>query len=579
MPPCNFAAADENYADFIVRFNNIPAQQLNESLDTFCIDFVNREYAIIHHPLAELLPFTLSKYTYSAIPKLYTLLDTTSMEASGIYPTFQQPSLSTKGKGTLIGFIDTGIDYQNRLFRNPDGTTRILGIWDQTIEGSEPIQPDYQAEIQTQLIYGTEYDSEQINDALISDTPLEVVPTTDTNGHGTFLAGIAAGGDSPSQDFTGAAPECKIAMVKLKPAKRYLRDFYLIREDAIAYQENDIMMGIKYLRMLAARYRVPLTICLGIGTNQGSHEGTSPLCLTLRSLSSFQGVISVCAAGNEVGYHHHYYGQVEENNDYDESEIRVAPNERGFCLELWAREPELYSVGFVSPSGEVIPRIPIVLGKETRLTFLLAQTAITVNYLTSEVGSGSQLIFMRFEAPTEGIWKIRVHNTLFLNGRYHMWLPIRGFLSDETIFLHSNPNTTITDPGNTMAPITASTYNHINNSLYIHSSRGFTRLERIKPDLAAPGVDVYGPGLPAANGMPTMTRKTGSCVAAAHVAGAVANLLSWALVEGNDLSISDASIKSYLIRGANRNPGYTYPNREFGYGTLDLYQTFLNLKE
>lgn len=577
MPHCNFAATDEDYADFIVRFNNIPSEVFAEGLATSCIDFVNREYAILHHPLSNILPLSVSRYSYTAIPKLYTLLDTTSMEAAGIYPTFQQPSLSTKGRGTLIGFIDTGIDYQNQLFRNPDGTTRILSIWDQTITPDLPPSPNYM--MQTQLLYGTEYDEAQLNDALSSADPLSVVPTTDENGHGTFLAGIAAGGATPSQDFIGAAPECRIAMVKLKPAKQYLRNFYLIKEDATAYQENDIMMGIKYFRILAERYRIPLTICIGLGTNQGSHEGTAPLGLTIRGLSSYLGVVCVCAAGNEVGYHHHYFGQIAANSDYDEAEIRVASGERGFTLELWARAPELYTVGFVSPSGEVIQRIPVILGNETKITFLLERTVITVNYLVNEVGSGSQLIFMRFETPTSGIWKIRIYNSLFINGQYHMWLPVRNFVSDETIFLRSNPDTTITDPGNTPAPITVSTYNHINNSIYIHSSRGFTRLDRIKPDLAAPGVDVYGPGLPTANGTSTMTRKTGSSVAAAHVAGAVADLLSWGLVEGNDLSISDASIKSYLIRGANRNPGYTYPNREFGYGTLDLYQTFLSLRE
>lgn len=577
MPPCNLPVANEDFADFIVRYNNLPQEIISSGIAGSCIDFVNTDYAIVHYPLSQVAPLSLANHTYSEIPKLYTLLNTTSMEASGIISSFQQPALGTKGRGTMIGFIDTGIDYLNPLFLRSDKTTRIAGIWDQTIQ--DGTSSPFDDEPQNQFLYGTIFLEEQINTALLSDDPLSIVPSVDENGHGTFMAGIAAGGSTPNGDFTGAAPECSLAVVKLKPAKQYLRDFYLIRDDAVAYQENDIMTAIKFLRLLAYQSRTPLTVCLGLGTNLGSHDGTSPLSTTLQSLGAYLGIAGVCAAGNEVGYHHHYYGQIAAEEEYDEVEIRVDENERGFIMELWARVPELYTVGFVSPSGEIVERIPVVLGRDTRITFLLERTEIILNYRTNELGSGSQLIFMKFRAPTAGIWKIRVYNTLFINGQFHIWLPVKGFVSDNTIFLRSDPNTTITDPGNASFPITVSTYNHNNNSIYIHSSRGFTRSERIKPDLAAPGVDVYGPGLPTSAGEPAMTRMTGSSVAAAHVAGAVANLLSWGIIEGNEPGMTNAGAKSHLIRGANRIPGYNYPNREFGYGTLDLYQSFLAMRE
>lgn len=274
-------------------------------------------------------------------------------------------------------------------------------------------------------------------------------------------------------------------------------------------------------------------------------------------------------------------GRLLNDQEYDDVEIRVANGERGFFIELWATEPELYTVGFVSPTGEVIPRLPIGLGAEITVPFTLEQTVITVNYRTTEIGSGSQFVLMRFEAPTAGIWHIRVYNSLFITGIFHMWLPVEGFISEDTFFLRSDPNTTITEPANAAVPITVSTYNHINNSIYIHSSRGYTRGGLIKPDLAAPGVNVYGPGLSPGGAGETfpMTRRTGSSVAAAHVAGAVADLFTWGIVRGNNTAMSDASVRAYLIRGANRNPAYTYPNREWGYGTLDLYQTFLRIRE
>ena len=161
-----------------------------------------------------------------------------------------------------------------------------------------------------------------------------------------------------------------------------------------------------------------------------------------------------------------------------------------------------------------------------------------------------------------------------------MWLPVQGFASPETIFLKPDPDTTITCPGNTALPITVGAYDHRDGSIYLHSSRGFAIDGQIKPDLAAPGVEVFGPSsqlLP--DGAPYLTRRTGTSVAAAHTAGAAASLLSWGIVEGNDPAMNSASVRGYLVRGADRSPAYTYPNREFGYGTLNLYQSFLQLRE
>ena len=157
-------------------------------------------------------------------------------------------------------------------------------------------------------------------------------------------------------------------------------------------------------------------------------------------------------------------------------EIRVGPEEsgRGFSLELWASTADTYSVGFVSPSGEIISRIPIIARNETSIPFLLEPTVITVNYQLIESGAGKQLIFMRFENPVTGIWRVRVYNTQYFTGEFNIWLPSEGLISDETVFLRPTPDTTITMPGNTGAPITVGAYNHLNNSIYIHSSRGFT---------------------------------------------------------------------------------------------------------
>ena len=583
MADCPFNSADENIADFIYRIGS-QQQIIGNPADIPCMDYVNDEYNIIYTPLDTVTPISLARYSYYTVPGLFSLLDSSSMEASGILTTFAAPALGNRGRGTLIGIVDTGIDYTNPLFRYQDGSTRIAGLWDQSIPaGGDTIPPGVPAYYELSgASYGTEFTREQINQALASDSPLDLVPSTDTNGHGTFLAGIAAGGSLPEQDFTGAAPECELIVVKLKQAKRYLREFYLVSQDADAYQENDIMMGIKYLRVTAFRLGRPLIILIALGSNLGSHEGTSPLSSVVQDASRFLGRAAVIAAGNETGRSHHHFGTIPSGQEWDDVEIRVGPEEsaRGFSLELWASTADTYSVGFVSPSGEIISRIPIIARNETSIPFLLEPTVITVNYQLIESGAGKQLIFMRFRNPVAGIWKVRVYNTQYFTGEFHMWLPSEGLVSDETVFLRPTPDTTITLPGNTAAPITVGAYNHLNNSIYIHSSRGFTPSGIVKPELAAPGVNVMGPSVGRrAGGSVPMTTRSGTSVAAAHVAGAVASLYGWGIVESNQITMSQASVKSYLIRGARRNPALRYPNEEWGYGALDLYETFLRIRE
>ena len=582
MPDCPFNPAAENIADLIYRFGSLQSERWNNT-SSLCADYVSSDYIILHMPLT---PDAVSMrvHPYYMIPSLFSPLDYNAMEASGILSAFNSPALNNQGKGVLIGLVDTGIDYRSPLFQNPDGTTRIAGIWDQSVPIEEDVLPagvpDYYP--MGGSSYGTEYTREQINEALASDDPLSLVPTQDTIGHGTFLAGLAAGSSIPQEDFTGAAPEAELAVVKLKPAKKYLRDFYLIPSDAPAFQENDIMMGIKYLRMMADRLKKPLVILLAMGSNSGSHIGTSPLSQVTQNYSGFFGIITVIACGNETGAAHHFYASIPAGTEYEDVEIRVGKEEaeRGFVLELWAADADTYTVGFISPSGERISRIPIIANNETSIPFLLDATTITVNYQLIEAASGSQLIFMRFQTPAAGIWTVRVYNTQRFKGTFHMWLPVQGMISEETVFLRPDPYSTITVPGNSRLPITVGAYDTSTGGIYIHSSRGFTPNQIVKPELAAPGVNILGPSVGRKPGSDTpMTTRTGTSAAAAITAGAAANLLGWGIVEGNYPTMSEASVKSYLIRGAQRNPALTYPNREFGYGTLDLFQTFLRLRE
>ncbi len=573
MPVCQQAPSSEDYMDFILHYSPRSVESFYDLAQTQCVNFISRGFAVIHALRENAEPLTISRYSYSSIPKLYGLLDTTVLESSGILPVFDQPALEADGEGVILGIVDTGIDYTNPLFRKPDGSSRILGIWDQTINTEEPL-PEVSG---FQPFYGMLYTQEQINEALAAEDPYTIVPSRDTDGHGTFMAGVAAGNriDRPVA-FSGAAPKASLAVVKLKPAKQYLRDFFLVQTDDPVFQENDIMAAVSYLLSLAGQYRLPLVIYLGVGTNQGDHEGNNPLSQQLQNLNGYLGLAIVAGAGNEMGYHHHFMGNLSVDQAYEDIELRVGADETGFCMELWSHEPEFYTIGVISPSGEVIDHISLKLGSETVVPFRLESTVLTVSYQNFESSSGNQLIFMRFETPASGIWRIRVYPTLFITGRFHVWLPMHGFLSDQTIFLRPNPDTTVMDPGNADALFTVAAYNHSNNSIYIHSSRGYTPKGRLKPDIAAPGVDVQGPAVGSSIEKELrFTRRSGSSVSAAITAGAIADIFTWGFTYGHDPDLSNTAINSMLIRGADRNPAFTYPNKIWGFGTLNLSQSFL----
>ncbi len=573
---CTNSVASEDFADFIAPYFTTP-EEFIRSQGTDCIDFVNTTLAVVYVPLSTVTPSTYTSYTYSAVPKLYSLLDVTSMDAAGITPAGELPVLNNQGAGVIVGFVDTGINYTDSLFRNVDGSTRIIGIWDQTnnSDNSNNIENETVKPFSAfSALYGTQYTAEEINLALNSDNPASIVPTRDENGHGTFLASIAAGNRDERAGFSGAAPQASIAMVKLKPAKQYLRDFYLIQDGAEAYQENDIMMGVSYLYFLARKYSMPLVVCIPLGTNIGSHMGMSRLGQYLNQVSLSNGSAVITAAGNETGARHHFRAVMDASTDEVTAELRVGEREAGFSMELWAENMGVYTVGFISPTGEVAREISVPLRGENTVSFLLEQTQITVYTQIADVSAGSQFIFMRFENPMSGIWRILIRNSLDIRETFHLWLPVRGFITDETYFLRPDPDTIITDPGNARYPITVTAYDHTKNSIYIHASRGYSLSGRIKPDLAAPGVNILGASVSGRR----LTRMSGTSVSAAHLAGAAAILLNWGVLNANYPYLNTPVLKSIFVRGAQRNPALTYPNREFGYGTLDLYEAFLHLR-
>ena len=582
MPDCSSLIVSEETGDYIIEYNSLYFEQIQRQ-DGVCISCINDTWCILYTNYPGSRNINIQQGYYS-VPKLYGLMDTTSFDASGITATLNQPLLNVRGQGVLIGFLDTGIDYLREDFKASGGRTRIAAVWDQTIQsvnyeedtGEAAGTEQYDREqVQGMVQYGTVYTREDINAAIAAEregqNPYDIVPSRDENGHGTFLAGVAAA--SETADYIGAAPEAEILMVKLKPAKKYLRDFYLLPERVEAYSETDMMMGVRFLQQYAIREKKPLVICVGLGTASGSRTGALPFADLLNTLARQVNTVVVTCTGNEANNRTHTSGLAVSDTEPSEIEITVGADERGFVMEIWAESLDILSVAITSPSGERISRIPARIDTGGVYNFLLERSQVAVNYRVVESASGYEVIFMRFINPAQGIWKIHVYSLTNIVGRYNAWLPLKQFLSGDTYFLNSNPSTTLTEPGAAERVISVGAYNHITDASYAASGRGYTATGLVKPDFVAPGVDVYG--VRAGGGY---TTRTGTSVAAAHAAGAAALLLTWGVTDGNLPYMGTNEVKSVLIRGAKRENNTVYPNNIYGYGKMDVIEAFYKLR-
>ena len=561
---CRQMILSEDYIDFISPiYRKITSEEAERG--NACIQNMDYGFQAVYVSQSLSKPLSLENYRYNSIPNCYELMDLEAMDDAGIRVVQTYPTLNLMGSGIMIGILDTGIDYRNPIFQNIDGSTRIAGIWDQTIQdGTMPEDLDY----------GSEYTEEMINEALRSENPLEIVPSMDTEGHGTFIASVAAGNADLDNRFIGAAPESTLAVVKLKTAKSYLKDFYAIRQDAVCFQENDIMLALKYINGLARKRNMPLVLCIALGTNLGGHNGTSLLPALLDAYASTLNRSVVISSGNGAVQRRHFSHEFLNMNDVAEAEIRVEEGVNGFVVELWTTVPNIMTVAFTSPSGERTGYISFKQGYEYREEFLFDQTDVEVEYRLLLENNDSQLIFMRFRNPSQGIWRISIKPVRISDGRFHLWLPVPGFVTGDVYFLQANPDTTLAEPGSSLVAMTVAFYNGIDNSVDINSGRGYTRDGRIKPDYAVPGVMVSGAGL-----NNEFVVRSGSSVAAGIAAGAAALLMEWVLKQTDSWGVNSSQIRNIILIGAEQRPGAENPNREWGYGTMDLYRSLDILRQ
>ena len=553
-------AQSEHFGDFIVKY----MQKVENTMELFpgtTFQAVNEIFGILYVPLENTGELEITGTSYNSIPKCYTYMDMEAAGASGITRLHDHPYLKLRGKGTAVAVIDSGIDYQNEVFRNAGGS-RIAYLWDQSLEDEADTGS-------AKVPYGRLFRKKDIDLALDSENPFSIVPSRDTNGHGTALAGIAAGNMVQGENFTGAAPEATLIIIKVKPAKQYLRNFYLYPPEAEVFQEDDVMMAIAFAIRQAKELGVPLSICVGIGSSQGAHLGTNALSQYVDYVANFSQVSVSVAAGNEGNTRNHSTGIFSQEREKIVTELRVAEREQGFTMEFWGEPPEIYELSIQSPTGEIL-KVSSSIGSRTQeLSFVFVETKVYVNYILIERQTGYSLVYIRFFHPASGIWKIFTQGKNKQNVQFHMWLPVEGLISQDTYFLEPSPYTTVTAPGDARNSITATAYQHRDGSIYIAAGRGYTPDGMVTPHLAAPGVNVKVPLVRGGFGT-----RSGTSISAAQTAGIAALLFEWAIIRDNQPFFTGSSVKYYLQRGARREENMQYPNPEWGYGRVDLYHTF-----
>lgn len=498
---------------------------------------------------------------------LYTLNQITPVEASGAEQFNNNPYLRLNGQDVLVAILDSGIDYLNEEFTREDDTSRVFRLWDQTIQGNKPVEG---------LMYGTEYTEEQITEAVQANInkkdPYAIVPSKDEIGHGTMVAGIV-GGRGKNPELKGVAPNCEFIVVKLDKATEYEIKNSYINPSVPSYTSWKIALAIRYATNVAAKYNKALVVYIPLGSNFGSHEGTSILSNFINSYIGRNKLIFITTTGNQGNSETHTEGILDQSNNIQDIELQVGENQRMLPFEIWIDQANIVELSIISPSGEIIGNINSKLSRNQTIKFFEEQTTMVINYVSPDEQSGDNLIVIKASNLKNGVWKFRLNGIQLTNGHYNAWLPQRELIDNDTKFLQPSSNITLTVPSTAAKAIAVSYYNQTNDAIMIESGLGYTRDGRIKPEIAAGGfnatVIVPGGGTKIANG---------ASIAGAVVAGGCALILQWAVVKNNDITINERKIKAYIESGSRRREGDVYPNREWGFGIFDLKGTFNVIK-
>lgn len=455
------------------------------------------------------------------------------------------------GENVICACIDSGIDIYHNAFRNNDGTTRILELWDQNIDGNPP----------EGYSLGTVFTREDINEELGRGTVsgIRTFPSIDVSGHGTHVAGIMAGNFAEDKNNNiGIATRSPLVIVKLNTS---INNGFP--------RTTEMMMALNYVYQTAVKYGMPVSVNISFGNSYGSHDGTSLLETFIDDLSNLWKMCICIGTGNEGASAGHYMHRFQ-NGEEKRAEFTVGNYETSINIQLWKTYEDSFSFQLIPPGN--VRSISIEnIGESTNIR--VGNDRVLFYYGEPSPYSPFQEIYIQIISDsrsayyiTSGIWSVNIEAIRVVSGQIDMWLPDSAALNSDTRFITPSPDTTLTIPSTSRSAISVGGYNSLTFSYADFSGRGFTRLlESIKPDIVAPAVNISSAAVGGG-----VTEKSGTSMACPFVSGSAALLMEWGIVRENDPYLYGDKVKAYLIKGAQGLPGETVPSRKQGFGRLCL---------
>ena len=448
------------------------------------------------------------------------------------------------GKGILIGIVDSGVDYYHTDFRNADGSSRILRLWDQSIPGKPP----------QGYVTGTEYTKEEIDEALAlgENQGRRLVPSVDYSGHGTSVLGIAAGNGRASDGVNqGVAYESDLIVVKMG----------IPRENSFP-RTTELIQGIDYLVRQSLSLGRPIAINISFGNNYGSHQGDSLLETYISNVANVGRSVICVGSGNNGNDRIHTAGRLQQGQS-EIVEMSIGAYETTLNLQLWKAYADEMEIFLETPAGE---NLPVLSEKIAIQRYRAGETELLIYYGKPGPFQVTQEIYFDFIPRgtylTPGVWKIHLRGRRIKEGNYNLWLPGGNVLNTVTGFYRPVAAETLTIPSTAAKVITVGAYDSRLNAYADFSGRGGENLSYPKPDLVAPGVDILAPSVGG-----SYTGVTGTSFATPFVTGSAALMMEWGITRRNDPFLWGEKVKAYLRRGARPLPGFDrYPNESVGWG-------------